>query len=123
LTREGRFDSGMDNLKTDQRQYPPLFMQNFETTDMDDLFQNVFWTIVAARGLPFVRQASWRSEATFETAMDPGYLRPDDDILADMRDECDLRLTLDRFGIVIQLLACANYRAVSVAVAGHDLRP
>ncbi len=66
-----------------------------------------------------MRKAEWRPEEAFRAAMSPEYLRPDDEVLADMRDECDLRLTLKRGGNLIQLFACAKFRAVTALVAGH----
>jgi hypothetical protein len=54
--------------------------------------------------------------------MAPQYVRPGDEILADMRDACDLRLALRRGGAVIQMLACAKFNRVSLFVAADDPR-
>jgi hypothetical protein len=62
----------------------------------------------------------WRSDRAFETAACSEYLRPDDEVLVDMRDECDLRLTVKRGPNLIQVFACAKFRSVTVVVAGRD---
>jgi ABC-type uncharacterized transport system fused permease/ATPase subunit len=48
------------------------------------------------------------------------YLLPQDKVLTDMRDECDLRLAVKRRDTIIQLFACAKFHRVTVFVAGHD---
>jgi hypothetical protein len=98
----------------------PLIVQNFEARDFDDLFQNVFRTVVASKRLRYVRRAEWRSQCAFLAATSDDYLKPDDELLADMRDECDLRLALRRGDNLIQLFACAKFQAVTVFVAGRD---
>jgi Domain of unknown function (DUF5925)/ATPase family associated with various cellular activities (AAA) len=98
----------------------PVIVQNFHTNDTDDLFQNIFRIAVASQGFHYVRQADWQSDKAFETAMAPEYLRPRDEVLADMRDQCDLRLTFKRRDSIVQLFACAKFRQVSVFVAGRD---
>jgi len=112
--------SGMNEPANHQNHRAPLIVRTFPSSDADDLFQNVFRTAVACHGLPYVRQADWQSDHAFEAAIAPEYLRPGDEILADMRDECDLRLTLRRGGILVQLFACAKFRRVSLFVAGSD---
>ncbi len=100
--------------------FSPLIVQNFEARDLDDLFQNVFRTAVVSNGLRHVRRAEWRSERAFVAATSSEYLKPDDEVLADMRDECDLRLALRRGDNLIQLLACAKFQGVTIFVAGRD---
>jgi len=90
-------------------------------SDLDDLFQNVLRTTMASEGLAYLRYAEWRSEVAFEAATAREYLQPGDDVLADMRDDCDLRRTVKREGNLIQLFACAKYNGVTAIVAGHDL--
>ncbi len=92
----------------------------FDTRDLDDLVQNVFRTTIAARGLRYVRQSDWQSAMAFTAAMAPEYLRPDDEVLIDMRDDCDLWLTLERRGVVIQLFACEQFGRVTLLAAGCD---
>ncbi|MGH7781437.1 MAG: AAA family ATPase [Candidatus Binataceae bacterium] len=110
----------MNELKTHLTNRAPLIVQNFETADTDDLYLNVFRTAVASRGFRYMRKEDWRSDRAFEAAMAPEYLRSEDDVLADMRDECDLRLTIDRSGVLIQLFACAKFRGVTVVAASRD---
>jgi hypothetical protein len=98
----------------------PLIVQNFDTDDLDDLFRNVFGTTVAAQGLRYVRKADWRSDRAYEIAASSEYVRPGDEVLVDMRDECDLRLTLKRGHNLIQLFACAKFQGVTVVIAGQD---
>ena len=100
-----------------------LVFQSFPTTDLDDLFQNVLRTAMASEGLPYLRHAEWRSEAAFEAATAADYLQPGDEVLADLRDDCDLRRTVRRRGTLIQLFACAKYHGVTVIAAGRDLEP
>ncbi len=90
---------------------------NFDTDDLDDLFRNVFGTTVAAQGLRYVRKADWRSDRAFEMAASSEYLRPDGEVLVDMRDECDLRLMVKRGRNLIHVFACAKFRSVTVVVA------
>ena len=110
--RESRRDSGNG--------FQPLIIENFVTRDFDDLFQNIFKTAVAVNRLRHVRHAEWRSEHAFAAATADDYLKPDDEILADMRDECDLRLALRRGDNLIQLLVCAKFQLVSIFLAGQD---
>jgi hypothetical protein len=109
-----RRDSRQDNGAA------PLIVQNFEARDLDDLFQNVFRTAVASNGLRYVRRAEWRSQRAFVAATSDEYVNPEDEVLADMRDECDLRLALRRGDNLIQLFACAKFQGVTVFVAGRD---
>lgn len=99
-----------------------LVFQSFPTADLDDLFQNVLRTAMASESIPYLRHVEWRSETAFEAATAPEYLQPGDELLIDMRDDCDLRRTLKRNGNLIQLFACAKYRGVNALVAGHDLQ-
>ncbi|HEV3109880.1 MAG TPA: DUF5925 domain-containing protein [Candidatus Binataceae bacterium] len=110
----------MNETSTRKGSRSPLIVQTFPTTDVDDVFQNVFRTAVASQGLRYVRQANWQSDHAFEAAIAPEYMRPQDEVLAHMRDECDLRLALRRDGILIQLFACVKFRRVSLLVAGAD---
>src|SRR5690242_12928272 len=87
-----------------------LVFQSFPTADLDDLFQNVLRTAMAFESIPYLRHVEWRSETAFEAATAPEYLQPGDELLIDMRDDCDLRRTLKRNGNLIQLFACAKYR-------------
>ncbi len=48
------------------------------------------------------------------------YLRPQDEVLMDIRDECDLRLVVKRGDTLIQLFACAKFHGVSIVMAGQD---
>lgn len=52
--------------------------------------------------------------------MAPEYLRKEDKLLADFRDDCDLYLTLLRRSALISLFACAKFGEVSLVVAGRD---
>lgn len=110
----------MNKTSTVRGSRNPLIVQTFPTTDLDDVFQNIFRTAVAAQGLRHVRQANWQSDHAFGAATAPEYLRPEDEVLAEMRDECDLRLALRRGEILIQLFACAKFRRVGLFVAGAD---
>jgi len=85
-----------------------LVFQSFPTSDLDDLFQNVLRTTMAFEGLAYLRYAEWRSEVAFEAATAREYLQPGDEVLADMRDDCDLRRTVKREGNLIQLLPVRN---------------
>jgi Domain of unknown function (DUF5925)/ATPase family associated with various cellular activities (AAA) len=110
----------MKTLATKLNEPAPIIVQNLPTTDLDDLFQNVFRTALASRSLRYIRQVDWQSDKAFEAATAADYLRPDDEVLADVRDECDLRLTTQRSGNLIQLFACAKFCRVNVLVAGLD---
>ena len=110
----------MKDLTAELNQRTPILVQNLPTTDLDDQFQNVFRTVLAFQDLRYVKQVTWQSEKAFEAATAPDYLRPDDEVLADMRDECDLRLTIQRSSNLIQLFACAKFCRVNVPVAGRD---
>jgi hypothetical protein len=112
--------SNMNEISIRKGSRAPLIVRTFPTNDADDLFQNVFRTAVASQRLRYVRQEDWQSAQAFEAAIAPEYVQPGDEILADMRDSCDLRLTLKRRGILIQLFACAKFRRVSVFMAGSD---
>jgi hypothetical protein len=110
-------------MKQSTNQQPnrsPVIIQNFHTADLDDLFQNVFRTTVASQGLHYVRQRDWQSDKAYAAAMAAEYLLPQDKVLTDMRDECDLRLAVKRRDTIIQLFACAKFHRVTVFVAGHD---
>lgn len=111
---------GMNELKTHLSDRAASIVQTFETRDLDDLVQNVFRTTMAARGLRYVRQSDWQSAKAFAAATAPEYLRPDDEVLVDMRDDCDLRLTLERRGVLIQLFACEKFGRVTLLAAGRD---
>ncbi len=52
--------------------------------------------------------------------MSAGYLRSEDVVLAEMRDECDLYLTIKRRENIIQLFACAKFRQVKILMAGRN---
>lgn len=95
-------------------------VQTFETRDLDDLVQNVFRTTMISRRLRYARQSDWQSGRAFAAATAPDYLRPDDEVLIDMRDDCDLWLTLERRGVLIQLFACGKFGGVSLSIAGRD---
>jgi len=110
----------MKETQNHQNQRKPFVVQTFPTTDVDDVFQNLFRTSVICQGLRYVRQATWQSGRAFEAAMASEFVRPRDEVLADMRDACDLRLTLRRGAIVIQLFACLKFRRVGLFIAGPD---
>src|SRR5579871_2122933 len=110
----------MKQTKSQRNDRKPLIVQTFPSSDVDDVFQNIFRTAVVCRGLRYVRQANFQSERAFMASMADDYIRPDDEVLAEMRDECDLRLALRRGAILIQLFACLKYRRVSLFVAGPD---
>jgi ATPase family associated with various cellular activities (AAA)/Domain of unknown function (DUF5925) len=111
---------GMNKLESHLPARAPLMVQVFDTRDLDDLVQNVFRATIAARGLRFVRQSDWQSAKAFAAAMAPEYLLPDDEVLIDMRDDCDLWLTLERRGVLIQLFACEKFGGVTLSIAGRD---
>ncbi len=98
----------------------PIIVQNFHTADLEDISRNIFGLAVASRKLTHVRKMEWRSWPAFERAASMAFLRKRDLVLADMRDECDLRLTFDRGGNVIQVFACSKFRMVAVVIAGND---
>jgi hypothetical protein len=108
------------NEAKNRRDHPPLLVQTFPTTDVDDVFQNIFRKAVVAQDLRHVRQANWQSDCAFAAAMAPEYVRPDDEVLAEMRDECDLRLALRRGTVVVQLFACLKFRRISIFAAAAD---
>ena len=108
------------NESKNRHDHAPLLVQTFPTTDVDDVFQNIFRKTIVAQDLRHVRQANWQSDFAFAAAMAPEYLRPDDEVLAEMRDECDLRLALRRGAVVIQMFACLKFRRVSIFAAGPD---
>jgi len=110
----------MKQTKTTHIKKPPIIVENFHTDDLEDLFLNVFSTTVATQHLRYIRKADWRSGEAFESALSARYPRPDDEVLADMRDECDLRLTIVRGRNLIQLFACKKFHGVSIVVAGSD---
>jgi hypothetical protein len=111
---------GMNKLEAHPPDRAPLMVQTLDTTDLDDLFQNVFRATTVSRGFRYVRQADWQSVKAFAAAMAPEYLQPGDEILIDLRDDCDLRLTIERRGVLIQLFACEQFRGVTMYVAGRD---
>jgi hypothetical protein len=108
------------NESKNRPNHAPLLVQTFPTTDVDDVFQNIFRKAIVAQDLRHVRQANWQSDFAFAAAMAPEYVRPQDEVLAEMRDECDLRLALRRGPVFVQLFACLKFRRVSVFAAGAD---
>src|SRR5579885_1172751 len=125
MLRDGQPLSGagalMASMERKHRQIDaPILVQTFPTTDVDDVFQNILRKEIVLQDLRHVRQANWQSDLAFATAMAPEYVRPGDEVLAEMRDECDLRLALRRGTVVIQLFACVKFRRVSVFAAGPD---
>ncbi|MGH7812995.1 MAG: DUF5925 domain-containing protein [Candidatus Binataceae bacterium] len=110
----------MKDEKISPGNHRPAIVQTFPTDDPGSLYGQVFGTTAAVRGLHHIRRAKWNSDHAYDTAIGAGYLKPDDEVLADFRDECDLNLTLVRRGNLVSLFACAKYREVSVLVAGPD---
>ena len=88
----------MKELAAELNQRMPLVVQNLHTADLEDLFLNVFRTAAMSRGLLHLRQATWRSEKAFNAATAADYVEPDDEILAEVRDECDVRLVVPARG-------------------------
>ncbi len=112
--------AGMDESKAQSNGRGPHLIQTFPISDTDSLYGQVFGTMAASEGLYYIRRAKWRSERAYEAAIAPGYVQPEDALLGELRDECDLSLTLKRRGNLISLFACVKYREVSVLVAGLD---
>lgn len=105
---------------TRQQANPVAIVQNFHTTDVEDLLHNVFATRVAAAGLRCLRKADWHCEVPMEATDE--CLRPDDEVLFDLRDDCDLRLVIKRGDNLISLQACDKFNTVTALVAGPDAR-
>src|SRR5579883_716335 len=86
----------MKQTKSQRNDRKPLIVQTFPSSDVDDVFQNIFRTAVVCRGLRYVRQANFQSERAFMASMADDYIRPDDEVLARMRPASPRRWPLIR---------------------------
>jgi hypothetical protein len=110
----------MNESKTHSIDRSPFIVQTFPTEDAGSLYAQVFGMTAASAGLRHIRRVKWNSAKAFQTAMAPEYLRKDDRLLADFRDECDLNFTLMRRGTLISVFVCGKYGEVSLVVAARD---
>ena len=115
----GAMTAGMNESKAQSNGSGPHLIQTLPISDTDSLYGQAFGTTPVSEAW-HIRRAKWRSERAYEAAIAPGYVQPEDALLGELRDECDLNLTFKRSGNLISLFACVKYREVSVLVAGHD---
>jgi hypothetical protein len=120
VVSRARHDARMNESKAHSTGHAPLIVQTFPADDAGSLYAQVFGVTAASEGLRHIRRAKWNSAKAFETAMAPEYLRQEDRLLADFRDDCDLNLTLLRRTTLISVFVCAKYGEVSLVVAGRD---
>lgn len=110
----------MNKSNSQSNGHAPLIVQTFPTEDTGSLYGQVFAMTAASKGLRCIRRLKWNSAKAYETVMAPDYLRKDDELLTDFRDECDLNLTFIRRSNLVTMFACAKYSEVNLLVAGRD---